>query len=114
MRSILGDNIADNTYFPNASLKVTSNPVNANGAGNVTLTVAATSTPVGATITYKWQRNQGGGWIDVANVAGLYYNNTSPTLIANAAIATGNTFRADILSTGSNTVYSANATVTTP
>jgi hypothetical protein len=111
--SIISDG-NDDTYFPDYALYVTSNPASTNGAANVTLTVAASSTPSGAPITYKWQRNPGTGWVDVANVAGLYYNNTSPTLTVNAAIATSNVFRADIIATGANTVYSANATVTTP
>ena len=113
MGSMNGDG-SDDTWIPDYYLSISSQPSNANGAGNVTLTVAATSTPSGASLSYLWQRNPGTGWVDVANTAGLYFNNTSPTLTVNAAIATGNVFRADVIATGANTIYSSNASVTTP
>lgn len=105
---------SDDTNFPDFTLRITTQPSAANGAGNVNLTVAATSTPSGATLTYAWQRNAGAGWVSVANTAGIYFNATSPTLVANAEIATGNTFRVLVSATGANTVTSANAAVTTP
>jgi hypothetical protein len=105
---------SDDTNFPDFTLRITTQPTSANGAGNVNLTVAATSTPTGATLSYAWQRNAGAGWVTVANTAGVYFNATSPTLTANAEIATGNTFRVLVSATGANTVTSANAAVTTP
>lgn len=105
---------SDDTNFPDFTLRITTQPSAANGAGNVNLSVAATSTPSGATLTYAWQRNAGAGWVSVANTAGIYFNATSPTLVANAAVATGNTFRVLVSATGANTVTSANAAVTTP
>ena len=63
---------------------------------------------------YKWQRNLStgvGGWVDVANTSGQYFNNTSPTFTANNKTANGNVFRTMITTTGGNTVYSANATI---
>ena len=106
---------SDDTNFPDYTLRITTDPSSANGVGNVTLTSAATSTPSGATLTYAWQRNAGAGWVSVANTAGVYFNATSPALIANATVATGNTFRVLVsATTGANTVTSANATVTTP
>ena len=62
----------------------------------------------------SWQRNAGAGWVAVANTAGVYYNNTSPTLTANAAVANANTFRVLVSATGANTVTSSNAAVTKP
>jgi len=112
--SIAGDGANDGSVFPDYTLVISTQPASTNGAANVTLTVGASSIPTGATLTYKWQRNPGSGWVDVPNTAGLYFNNTSPTLTVNAAIATGNTFRADVMAANSNTIYSANATVTTP
>ena len=115
MGSMTGDgNGSEDTYIPDYFLSISSQPSNANGAGNVTLTVAATSSPSGATLSYSWQRNPGSGWITVANTAGVYYNNTSPILTANAAVANANTFRVLVSATGANTVTSANASVTTP
>ena len=104
---------SDDTNFPDFTLRIITQPSSANGAGNVNLTVAATSTP-STTLTYTWQRNAGAGWVSVANTAGVYFNATSPTLVANAEIATGNTFRVLVSATGANTVTSANAAVTTP
>lgn len=105
---------SDDTNFPDYTLRITTQPSSANGAGNVNLTVAATSTPSGATLSYTWQRNAGAGWVAVANTAGIYFNATSPTLVANAAVADANTFRVLVSATGANTVTSANASVTTP
>ena len=104
----------DDTQFPDYRLTITTQPTSANGAGNVNLTVVATSTPTGATLSYAWQRNAGAGWVSVANTAGVYFNATSPTLIANAAVANANTFRVLVSATSANTVTSANAAVTKP
>lgn len=104
----------DDTQFPDYLLTINTQPTSANGAGNVNLTVVATSTPTGATLSYAWQRNAGAGWVSVANTAGVYFNATSPTLIANAAVANANTFRVLVSATGANTVTSANAAVTKP
>lgn len=105
---------SDDTNFPDFTLRITTQPTSANGAGNVNLTVAAASTPSGATLSYTWQSNDGTGWVTVANTAGVYFNNTSPTLVANAAVANANTFRVLVSAAGANTVTSANAAVTTP
>ena len=105
---------SDDTNFPDFTLRITTQPTSANGAGNVNLTVAAASTPSGATLSYTWQRNAGAGWVVVPNTAGVYFNNTSPTLTANAAVANANTFRVLVSATGANTVISANAAVTKP
>ena len=104
---------SDDTNFPDYSISILTQPSAANGAGNVNLTVAATSTPL-TTLSYTWQRNAGAGWVAVANTAGVYYNNTSATLVANAAVANANTFRVLVSATGANTVTSSNAAVTTP
>lgn len=105
---------SDDTQFPDYLLRITTQPSSTNGAGNVTLSVVATSTPSGATLSYAWQRNAGAGWIAVPNTAGLYFNNTSPTLTANAAVANANTFRVIVSATGANSVTSANASVSKP
>ena len=104
---------SDDTNFPDYSIRILTQPSAANGAGNVNLTVAATSTPL-TTLAYTWQRNAGAGWVTVNNTAGVYFNNTSATLVANAAVANANTFRVLVSATGANTVTSSNAAVTTP
>lgn len=104
---------SDDTNFPDYKITIGTQPSSTNGAGNVTLTVVATSTP-STTLSYSWQRNPGSGWVAVNNTAGVYFNNTSATLTANAAVANANTFRVIVSATGANSVTSSNASVTTP
>lgn len=111
MGSMSGD--AEDTTFPDYRITISTQPSSANGAGNVTFTVVATSTPT-TTLSYNWQRNTGGGWTNVINTTGVWYGNTSATLTANAAIANANTLRVQVSATGATTVTSANATVSKP
>jgi len=103
---------SDDTQFPDYRITITSNPSSntLNVAQNITFTVAATSTPSGATLRYFWQLNNG-GWANVGNTAGRYFNNTSPTFTANNQTANGNVFRVLITTVGGNTVTSSNATI---
>jgi hypothetical protein len=102
----------DDTQFPDYALTITTQPTSNtfNVAQNITFTVAATSTPPGATLSYFWQLNNG-GWANVGNTAGQYFNNTSPTFTANNQTANGNVFRVLITTVGGNTVTSSNATI---
>ena len=112
--SISTDN-SDDTYFPDYAITVTTQPTSntTNVPTNVSFTVAASSTPSGATLQYFWQYNPapGGGWANVTNTAGRYFNNTSPTFTANNITANGNVFRVLVMTTGANNVYSANASI---
>ena len=110
--SIATDN-SDDTWFPDYALAITTQPTSNNlaTAANLTFTVAASSTPSGASITYKWQKYNGSSWVDVANTAGQYFNNTSPTFTANNQTANGNVFRSVVSATGANTIYSGSATI---
>ena len=110
----------DDTAFPDYRIVITTQPSSntSNGdsmRGNTPFTVVASSLPTGATLTYKWQRAYAGApnWADVPNTAGVLFNNTSPTLTANAQIANGNVFRVMVsnLVSGAANVYSANATL---
>jgi hypothetical protein len=103
----------DDTQFPDYRLTITTQPTSntTNVAQNLTFTVAATSTPSGATISYKWQRYNGATWVDVANTAGQYFNNTSPTFTANNQTANGNVFRTLVSATGANSVTTSSATI---
>lgn len=102
----------DDTQFPDYRITITTNPSSntTNVAQDLTFTVAATSTPSGATLRYFWQLNNG-GWANVGNTAGQYFNNTSPTFTANNQTANGNVFRVLITTVGGNTVTSSNATI---
>jgi len=105
---------SDDTYFPDYGLTITSNASSSTTATtqNVAFAITATSTPSGATITYQWQKvNGSGNWANLSNTAGQYFNVTSPILVANNVTANGNVFRVAVSTTGANTVYSANATI---
>ena len=111
MGSMSGDD--EDTLFPDYGIVIGTQPSSNTSAtaGNLTFTVVATSVPTGATLSYKWQRYNS-GWIDVANTAGRYFNNTSPTFTANNVTANGNVFRVMVMTNGGTpTVYSANATI---
>ena len=102
---------SDDTWFPDYYIAVTNPTSNtATSSKILTFTVAATSTPSGATLSYKWQRYNG-GWIDAANTAGQYFNNTSPTFTANNETANGNVFRVLVTAVGANAVVSGSATI---
>lgn len=113
MGSMTGDGTGvEDIYVPDYTILVTTQPTSNTSATrqNLTFTVVATSAPTGATLQYFWQVNNG-GWANVANTAGQYFNNTSPTFTANNVTANGNVFRVMVMTTGANTVYSSNATV---
>ena len=103
---------SDDTYFPDFAIVISSNASSNTFAtrANINFTVAATTVPTGGTLQYFWQKNDL-GWANVANVAGTYTNNTSPTFTANNALANGNVFRVMIMTSGGNTVFSSNATI---
>ena len=79
-------------HFPDYEYRIVittepkSNPSNV--AKDLTFKVVAKSDPSGDTLSYRWQVNNG-GWANVANVAGKYSNNTSPTFTANNLLANG-------------------------
>lgn len=112
--SIVGD-ASDDTYLPDYKLSFTRQATsNSAQTGNVAIYSTAVSAPTGATLTYKWQQSYAGAasWADIPNTAGVWFNNTSPTLIANVAVANANTIRVVVSTTGANTIYSSNASVT--
>ncbi len=103
----------DDTQFPDYRITITTNPSSNTSAtiGNLTFTVAATSTPSGATLSYQWQKYNGATWANLANAAGQYFNVTSATFTANNTTANGNVFRALVSTTGANSVTSSSATI---
>lgn len=103
----------DDTNLPDYTLRFTTQPTSASAqTGNVNIVSVAASTPTGATLAYKWQRWTGSVWADIPNTAGVWFNNTSPTLVANVAVANANTVRVLVSTTGANTITSSNATIT--
>ena len=103
---------SDDTYFPDYAILVGTQPSSNSSAtaGNLTFTVAASSVPTGATLSYQWQKNDN-GWVNISYAAGQYFNPTTLTLTANNITANGNVFRVAVSTTGANTVYSSNATI---
>lgn len=117
MGSMSGD-ASDDTVLPDYRIVITTQPQSSSlGTGNaINFTVAATSIPSGATLTYKWQRTYGAvAWEDVANT-GVFQSangNTTTTLsVSNNATLSGNTLRVMISATGAATAYSTNAVIT--
>lgn len=111
--SITGDG-SDDTYFPDYYLYFTQQATsNSAQTGNVSIYSTAVSRPTGATLTYKWQRSYAASnaWADIPNTAGIWFNNTSPTLTANVAVANANTVRVVVTATGANTITSSNGAI---
>jgi hypothetical protein len=108
-------NNGEDVYFPDYALLIGTQPTSntTNVPTNVTFTAVVTSVPAGAPLQYFWQYNPapGGGWANVTNTAGQYFNNTSPTFTANNITANGNVFRVLVMTTGANNVYSSNASI---
>lgn len=104
---------SDDTYFPDRNLKVVVSPTSSSSGtpGNVAYTATVTTMPAGATVTYQWQKYNGGPWANLSNTAGQYFNVTSPVFTANNVTANGNVFRVIVSATGANSATSANATI---
>ena len=113
MGSMSGDG-SDDTQFPDNQYRIviTTQPKSNTAAvpKNLNFKVAAKSDPTGDTLSYFWQVYDS-GWANVANTAGVYLNNTSPTFTANNKLANGNVFRVMVTGTDSAPVYSSNATI---
>lgn len=107
---------SDDTQFPDYRLAITTQPTSNNFATkkDLTFTVAATSTPSGATLRYQWQRFNTGNsaWVNVVDTAGYYSSNASATFGANNYNANGTSFRAIVSATGANSVISNPVTIT--
>lgn len=114
MGSLTGD--AEDVIAPDYSLRITTQPSSASGNATAndtkTFTVAARSTPTGATLGYFWQKYNGSAFANLTN-AGAYSNVTTATLsvLANTA-TTGEVYRVGISATGATTIYSSNAVIT--
>ena len=116
MGSLTSD--GENVVFPEYALYVTTQPSNASKSSSnnevATFTVNGNSNPLGATITYFWQKWGGSAWANLT-AAGAYSNVATATLsvLANTA-ANGEIYRAGVASAngGTQTVYSGNAVFT--
>ena len=113
MNSITGD--GDDEGYPDYRIYIATQPAsNAIGAGNaVSFIVSAATVPVGGTLSYEWQRQYGAvDWTSLTDT-GVFSGTSTDTLeISNNATLNGNVFRVIIGEDGSNSVTSANATLT--
>lgn len=107
-------NDGEDTYTPDYTIVITTQPSSITGNGNLTMSVVASTLPGGGALSYKWQRSYPGAlsWADIPNTAGVWFNNTAITLTANATVANANTVRVAVSVPGGNTVFSSNATIT--
>lgn len=115
--SISGD-ASDDNVLPDYRIVVTTQPQSSSlETGNaINFTVAATSVPAGATLSYRWQTTYGAvDWANVANTgvfASANGNTTTTLSVSNNATLSGNTLRVMITATGATTAYTTNAVIT--
>lgn len=109
---------SDDTNFPDYVLRITTNPTSTSGNSTAnqtkTFTVAAASTPSGASLSYLWYYSTNGGtsYSTTAAVSG-FTNQTTATVSVNTGIITTNTLlKAVVSATGAASVNSAAATLT--
>jgi hypothetical protein len=117
--TITGDG-SDDTVYPDATLTITSQPVNrsiiAGGGNTATFTVTATSVP-DVTLAYQWQYNNGATWGNVANATPAnttYTGATATSLVVTPTTTEANDaiYRVIVSSTGADSVTSANVILT--
>ena len=109
---------AEDVTFADYSLVISTQPSNASANASAdaiaTFTSTGASVPAGATVTYLWQKYNGGSFANLSN-AGAYSNTTTSTLsvLANTA-SNGEIYRVRVASAngGANAVFSSNATLT--
>lgn len=113
MNSITGD--GDDTGYPDYRIVINTQPSsNAIGPGNaVSFIVSAVTVPTGGTLTYEWQKTNGVVDWTTINDGGIFGGSDTNTLsISNNTTLNGNVFRVIVGEDGSNSVVSANATLT--
>lgn len=109
--TLTGD--AEDVTLPDYTISISSQPSNAiantTASQTNTFTVAADSTPSGATLAYQWTYANGGTIGAGVNVG----TTTTATLTVNSAVQTTNaSFKVAVSTTGATTVTSSNATLT--
>lgn len=113
---ITGD-ASDDTPFPDYTLTITTNPLANSGSisGNITrtFTVAAVSTPSGASLSYLWYYSTDNVTFNTTAAVAGFSNQTTATLSANVATLGANVWvRAVVSATGAASVNSTAAKFT--
>lgn len=113
---------SEDTVYPDARLVITSQPssttvyANTGGSNTATFTVVVSSTP-DATITYQWQYDNSGSWVNVADntpANTTYTGETAASLVITPTNIDANTakYRVVASSAGATSVTSANVVLT--
>ena len=113
MNSITGD--GDDTGYPDYRIVINTQPSsNAIGAGNaVSFVVSAVTIPSGGALSYEWQKTYGSEAWSTLTDAGVFSGTDTDTLeISNNSELHGNVFRVIVGEDGSDSITSANATLT--
>jgi len=113
MSTITTGSDAEDAVFEDYVITITTQPsntsANTTASEDATFTVVAATTPAGGTLTYQWAYANGDTIQAGANVG----NTTQATLTVNSAVETTNTdFKVTVSEAGSDSVVSANATLT--
>lgn len=113
---ITGD-ASDDTPFPDYTLTITTNPTAKSGSisnnDTVTETVAAVSTPTGASLTYLWYYSTDNVTFNTTAAVSGFSNQTTATLSANVATLAANVWvKAVVSATGAASVNSTAAKIT--
>ena len=113
---------SEDVVYPDAILRIATQPTNASvvantgGSNTATFTIVVTSTP-DATITYQWQYDNAGTWENVADntpANTTYTGETAASLVITPTDvdADGAKYRVIASSTGADSVTSANVVLT--
>ena len=103
-----GTDAADDTYFPDPIIAITSQPASVGVGTTVTATFSVTATinPTYAPISYQWQEDDGGGFDNLVGETG-----TSVSIANTDASKNGYEYRV-VITSGDTTVTSGIATMT--
>ena len=130
--SFRSDNNADDALYPDASITITTQPLNSTvyantaNANTTSFTVGVTAEPTNATVTYQWYYNTANGltgWTALNNGSAQIANtsvsgNTSSTLTVTPSNVDANTYVFQVVATATPvggtavTATSANASIT--
>lgn len=113
---------SEDTVFPDATLRIVTQPssasvvANTGGSNTATFTVVAAAAP-DTTITYQWQYNNGSTWgnvVDATPANTTYASGTTASLVVapTATDANGAVYRVVVSAAGASSVTSSNVTLT--
>lgn len=113
MSSMSGDGSDDAVFYDYYIQIVTQPSDSSETTGNaVSFTVAANSTPTGATLSYAWYVDGGAGTFAQISDGGVYANSNTATLsISDNTGLDGNVYMCQVFTSGAANVQTSNATL---